>query len=211
MPDGTGANRDEIHRAMETLTPGELLKLKQFAVWRMRGLGRAACGRTWEDLLSEARLAILKGAANDGTGRRWKGSVDTVTQLSGAMRSISSHWKRDFDEQEPELESEISIANQEGSATSLLDRAVSHAPSQERDLVARQQWNLIEAHCRTDRTATQVLKGLSQGMASSEIMNVYTLTRWEYQQATGAIRRRARKLDYSWNTRRSAKGDNRDR
>jgi hypothetical protein len=211
MPDGTGANRDEIHRAMETLTPGELLKLKQFAVWRMRGLGRAACGRTWEDLLSEARLAILKGAANDGTGRRWKGSVDTVTQLSGAMRSISSHWKRDFDEQEPELESEISIANQEGSATSLLDRAVSHAPSQERDLVARQQWNLIEAHCRTDRTATQVLKGLSQGMASSEIMNVYTLTRWEYQQATCAIRRRARKLDYSWNTRRSAKGDNRDR
>jgi hypothetical protein len=211
MPDGTGASRDEIHRAMETLTPGELLKLKQFSAWRMRGLGRAACGRTWEDLLSEARLAILKGAANDGTGRRWKGSVDPVAQLSGTMRSISSHWKRDFDEHEPELESEISIANQKGTATSPLDRAVSHAPTQERDLVARQQWNLIVARCRHNRTATQVLEGLSQGMTSSEIMNVYTLTRWEYQQATGAIRRRARELDCSWNIRRAAKGDNRDR
>lgn len=211
MPDGTGANRDQIHRAMEALTPGELLKLKQFSAWRMRALGRAACGRTWEDLLNEARLAILKGAANDGTGRRWKGSIDLVTQLSGAMRSISSHWKRDFDEREPELESEISIANQGGSPTSPLDRAVSHAPSQERDLVARQQWNLIVARCRDNRTASQVLEGLSQGMTSSEIMDVYTLTRWEYQQATGAIRRRARKLDYSGNIRHSAKGDDRDR
>jgi hypothetical protein len=46
MPDATGANRREIHRAIEALTPGELLKLKHFAVFRMRGLGRAASGRT---------------------------------------------------------------------------------------------------------------------------------------------------------------------
>src|SRR5215831_3323769 len=114
MPDGTSANRDEIHWALEALTPGELLKLKQFSAWRMRALGRAACGRTWEDLLSEAKLAILKGAANNGRGRRWNESVDRVTQLTGAIRSISSHWKRDFDEQEPELESESSTADQEG-------------------------------------------------------------------------------------------------
>jgi len=59
MPDGMGANRDEIHRAIEALTPGELLKLKCFAVWRIRGLGRASCGRTWEDLFGEAKLATL--------------------------------------------------------------------------------------------------------------------------------------------------------
>ena len=195
MPDGTGANRDEIQRAIEALTAAELLRLKHFAAWRMRALGRAACGRTWEDLLSEAKLAILKGAANNGSGRRWKESLDLVTQLAGAMRSISSHWKRDFDEQEPELESEIPTACQEGNTTSPLDRAVSNAPSQERSLVARQQWNLIVARCRDDRTATHVLDGLSLGLTPSEIMNMFTLTRWEYQQATVRIRRRARDLN----------------
>jgi hypothetical protein len=163
----------------------------------MGGLGRAACGRTWEDLLSEAKLAILTGAANNGSGRRWKESVDLVTQLLGAMRSISSHWKRDFDEQEPALESEISTTSEEGNTASPLHSAASDAPSQERDLIARQQWNRIVTRCREDHTATQVLEGLSQGMTSSEIMNRYTLTRWEYQQATGRIRRRARDVDYS--------------
>ena len=62
MADGTAASRDEIGRALEALTPGQLLKMKHFAAWRMRGLGRAACGRIWEDLLSEAWPAILEGA-----------------------------------------------------------------------------------------------------------------------------------------------------
>jgi len=196
MPDGTGATRDEIHRAMEGLTVGELLKLKQFSAWRMRAVARAACGRTWEDLLGEAKLAILTGAASSGSGRRWKESLDLVTQLAGAMRSISSHWKRDFDEQEPELESEIPVHNEDGNGVSPIEGAVSRAPSQERDLVAREQWNnLIVTRCRDDLAATQVLEGLSQGMTSSEIMNRSTLTRWEYQQATGRIRRRARDLE----------------
>jgi len=194
MPDGTGATRDEIHRAMEALTAGELLKLKLFSAWRMRALGRAACGRTWEDLLSEAKLAILRGAANNGSGRRWKESVDLVTQLAGAMRSISSHWKRDFNEQEPELESEVAMHNEDGNAASAIDAAVSSAPSQERDLAARQQWNLIITRCRDDRTATLVLEGLSLGLTPSEIMNMSALTRWEYQQAAARIRRRARDL-----------------
>ena len=196
MPDGRGANRDEIHGAMEVLTPSELLKLKQFSAWRMRALGRAACGRTWEDLLSEAKLAILKGVANNGSGRRWKQGVDLVTQLAGAMRSISSHWKRDFDEQEPDLESEISTHHRDGNLTSPLDSADSHAPSQERGLAARQQWNLIVKRCRDDRAATQVLDGLSRELTPLEIINMFTLTRCEYLQATARIRRRARDLDY---------------
>jgi hypothetical protein len=49
---------------------------------------------------------MLEGASNNGRGRTWKKNVDLVTHLTGAMRSISSHWKRDFEEQEVELESE---------------------------------------------------------------------------------------------------------
>jgi hypothetical protein len=195
MPDGTGANRDQVHRAIEELTLGELLKLKHFAAWRMRGLGRAGCGRTWEDLLGEAKLSTLEGAANNASGRRWNGNVDLVTHLIGAVRSISSHWKRDFDEQEAEPESELPTRIEEGDAISPLDSAVSHAPSQEREVAARQQWNLIITRCHGDRPATQVLEGLSQGLTTSEVMHAYRLTRWEYQQATRRIRLRLRDID----------------
>jgi len=190
MPDGTAANRDEIDRAIDALTPGELLKLKHFSAWRIRGLGRASSGRTWEDLLGEARLAMLEGATNNGRGRLWRRNVDLVRHLTGAMRSISSHWKRDFDEQEADLESEILGATEERESTSPLDNAVSHFPSQERDVAARQQWNLILTRSRGDPAASQVLKGLSGGLTASEIMHAYGLKRWDYQQATLRIRRR---------------------
>lgn len=195
MPDGTVANRDEVNRAIEALTPGELLKLKHFAAYRTRGLGRAACGRTWEDLLGEAKLAILLGAANNGSGRHWKGNVNFGTHLIGAVRSISSHWKRDFDEHEAEFESEILTRDEEGDATSPLDNAVSYAPSQERQVAARQQWNLIAARCKDDRDATQVLEGVSVGLTASRIMHEYKLSKWKYQQAMKRIRLHGRDID----------------
>jgi hypothetical protein len=198
MPDGTGANRDEIHQAIEALTPGERLKLKHFAAWRMRGLGRAVGGRTWEDLLCEAKLAMLEGAANNGSGRRWKGNVDFVTHFIGAMRSISSHWKRDFDEREADLESEVLTRTEEGDVISPLDNAMSHAPSQERELAARQQWNLIVTRCCDDLAATQVIDGLSRGLTTTDVMRAYGLTIREYRQATKRIRHRGRDMDQAW-------------
>ena len=188
MPDGTGANRDEIDRVIAALTDGELLKLRHFAAFRVRGLGRASCGRTWEDLLGEAKLETLKGAANNGTERRWKRDVDLVTHLRGAMRSISSNWKRDFDEQEADLESELRTPIEEEGTGSALDNAASHGPSPERELAAREQWNLIVKRCQGDHAATQVLDGVSLELSASEIMHDYGLTKWEYQQAMKRIR-----------------------
>ena len=196
MPDGTGANRDEIDRVIAAFTDGDLLKLKHFAAFRVRGLGRASCGRTWEDLLGEAKLATLGGAGNNGTGRRWRGNVDLVTHLRGAMRSISSHWKRDFDEQEADLESELPKRTEEDDASSALDNAVSHRPSPERELAAREKWNLIVKRCQGDHAATQVLDGVSLELSASEIMHDYGLTKWEYQQAMKRIRRSSCDTDH---------------
>jgi hypothetical protein len=39
-----GATKDEVYRAIEGLTPGELLKLKHFVACGVRGLGRASRG-----------------------------------------------------------------------------------------------------------------------------------------------------------------------
>jgi len=184
---GTGATKDEVFAAIESLTPGELLKLKNFAAWRIRGLGRACCGRTWEDLLSDAKLSTLQGAVGHA-GRRWNRSVDLVTHLVGAMRSISNHWKRDFDEQEPVLESEIVTSSDEEDSTSRLNDAVSEGPSQEREVAAREEWDLIVMLCRDDPAATQVLQGFSRRMTATEIMRAYKLTKWEYHQASKRIR-----------------------
>ena len=153
----------------------------------MRGLGRACRGRTWEDLLSEAKLSTLEGAAGHA-GRCWNRSVDLVTHLAGAMRSISSHWKRDFDEREAVLESEILTCSDEEDSPSQLNDAVSGYPSQEREVGAREEWDLIVTLCHDDPAATQVLRGFSRGLAATEIMREYKLTRWEYQQALRRIR-----------------------
>ena len=195
MADGTAASRDEIGRALEALTPGQLLKLKHFAAWRMRGLGRAACGRIWEDLLGEAWLAILEGGSNNGCGRLWKRNVDLVTQLTGAMRSISSHWKRDFHEQEADLNSEIPTGAEEDCTTSPLDRAISQVPSQERDVTGRQLWSLLVRRCQGDPVGKRVLEGMSRELTASQMIQSFGLTRWEYQHATLRVRRRLRDLE----------------
>ena len=196
MPDRAGATKDEVYRAIEALTPGELLKLKHFAAWRVRGLARASCGRTWEDLLSEAVLSTLEGAVNNGGGRLWNRNVDLVTHLVGAMRSISSHWKRDFvEEEEVLLESELASRSGEEGWISPLDNAVSNDPSQDRDVAARQELGLIETRCHDDLSARRVLKGWLRGMTSSEIMQDFKLTKWEYQQAVKRIRLRLRERD----------------
>ena len=194
MPGGTGGTRDEVYRAIQALTPGELLKLKHFAAWRVRGLARASCGRTGEDLLSEANLSILEGVANNGSGRSWNKNVDLATLLCGAMRSISSHWKRDFvEDEEALLESELATRDGEEGWISPLDEAVSDDPCQERYVAAREEWDLIATLFRDDVAARKVLEGWSREMTPREVMKALDLTEWKYEQAVRRIRLRLRK------------------
>lgn len=195
MPDGSAANRDEIDRGLEALTRAELLKLKHFAAWRVRGLGRAASGRTWEDLLGEAELSLLQGAMNNGGGRLWTKKVDLMKLLEGAMRSISSHWKRDFDEQEADFESEIPKCAEKDGPSFPLDNAASSVPSQEREVGARQHLTLLLTRCQNDPVAIKVLEGLSIGLIAAEVVRAYRLTQSEYRQASSRIRRRVREFE----------------
>jgi len=188
MPDGTGATGEEVNRAIEALTRSDLLRLKHYAVWRFRGLGRAGCGRTWEDLLSEAKLSTLKGAANNGSGRRWNQNVNLVTHLLGAMHSISSHWKRDFDEQEADLETEIVARNAEGDWVSPLDYVASNDPSQERCLSGREALDKLSRQFPADSAAGRVVAGWNRDLTASAIMQSFKLTKSEYKRAVNQIR-----------------------
>jgi hypothetical protein len=115
--------RIEVDRAMEALTPSERLRLQRFADLKVWGLGRAARGRTGEDLLSEAQLRTLIGAGATREGRHWNKHVDFVWHLTGAMRSIASCWKRQFKKEY--LMSETLIHDAEGQEHSPLDNLAS--------------------------------------------------------------------------------------
>jgi hypothetical protein len=106
----TAATPVEINQAINTLRPAELLRLKKYAQFRIKGLGRASQGRNAEDLLYEALNATLGG------NRQWNTSVSFPVHLRGAMRSISSHWKERFDDAEALLEAEVISTTSAGEA-----------------------------------------------------------------------------------------------
>jgi CheY-like chemotaxis protein len=181
--------RIEVDRAMEALTPSELLRLQRFADYRIQGLGRAARGRTGEDLLNEAQLRTLIGAGATRDGRHWNKHVDFVWHLTGAMRSISSCWKRQFKEQEPCLISETLIHDAEGQEHSPLDNKASGHASADQLLIEKDEEDRVRAMFKGDPNATQVLQGLLDGFKKNEIMSKYGLCEKQYADAVKRIRK----------------------
>ena len=180
--------RIEVERAIEALTSSELLRLQQFADYRVRGLGRAARGRTGEDLLSEAQFRTLMGAGATREGRRWNKHVDFVWHLTGAMRSISSGWKRQFTEKEAYLISELSIQDAEGQEHSPLDKLVSEQAAADQLLIEKDNEDRVLTIFKDDPEATQVLQGLLDGLKKNEIMSKYGLGEKQYAAAVKRIR-----------------------
>jgi len=69
---------ETVARALATLTPSDLVRLKRLAQLRARLLP----GLEWDELLNEALLRALDGS------RRWPEGVPLLTFLAGIMRSL---------------------------------------------------------------------------------------------------------------------------
>jgi hypothetical protein len=174
------ATRDEIDEAIEALTPGQLLRLKKYAAWRVRGLGRASLGRDGDVLLQDALTSTIAGSEGSGEGRRWNKKVDFVKHLTEAMRSISGHWRMQFDEDEPHLESEVIEVNAEGEEYSPLEQVASDDPAVDRSLLAKEVVRQIFDLFQGDDEAILVLQGWVEGMSGPEIMGIgFTKQRYE--------------------------------
>ncbi len=173
--------RIEVDRAIEALTSSELLQLQLFAYVRVRGLGRAARGRTWEDLLGEARLRTLIGT------RHWNKDVDFVMHLKGAMQSISNSWKRQFKEKEAHLISELPVHNAEGQEHSPLDDVASGHAGADQLLIEKDEEDRVLTILKDDPEATEVLQGLLDGLRKNEIMPIYGLDEKKYAAAVKRI------------------------
>jgi CheY-like chemotaxis protein len=165
----------EVDRAIEALTSSDLLRLQKFANLLVRGLGRAARGRTEEDLLGEAKLRTLIGAEDTRKGRHWNKDVDFVRHLAEAMRSISNCWKRQFEaavrrkETEAYLIPALPMHDAEGQEHSPLDNVASGRAAPDQLLIEKDEEDRVLTIFTDDPEATQVLLGLLHGLKKNEI------------------------------------------
>ena len=178
--------RIEIDRAIKTLTSSELLRLQRFAKFRIRGLGRAASGRDCEDLLGEALHRTLMGTRDTQKGRHWNRKVPFVQHLAGTMSSIASLWKRQFKEKNTFLISELSVHDPEGKEYSLFDDVPSVCVAADERLIKRSEQDRVFTLLQDSPDASQVFRGLADGLSKSETISRYGLDEKRY---TAAIRR----------------------
>jgi hypothetical protein len=178
--------RIKIDREIEELTKADLLRLRGFADFRVRCLGRAACGMTGSDLLGEALRSTLEGTRRNGEGRRWNNDVDFVTHLMGAMRSIASSWRRRFDD--VFLESEVLLCDIEGRKASPFDNVPSNEPTADQWLIQTEEEKRITGLFANDPAAILVLRGIFDGTKKGEIMQKYGLIEKQYTSAVKRIR-----------------------
>jgi len=182
----------EVVRAVRALTIADQLKLQQVAKLWVRGIGRAASGRDWQDLFQEAVFRTLLGAADAKKGRHWNKKVDLVRHLAEAMRSIANSWKRQFVQEENTfLSSELQTCDSEGEEYSPLDNMVSAQVLAEDRLIESAEEDRILAALRDDTDASRVLQGCMDGLSKSEILLKYGLDEKRY---VATVRRMRLKL-----------------
>lgn len=187
VPQERAATPDEVRAALDALGEADLVRLEKYARYRIRGLGRKAGGRDHDDLLGEAIQDTL-----DTEKRKWNKDVSLVRHLIGAMRSISSHWREQFDANEPLLESELLRTTDEGEVLSPLDLVGSGAPGAERMLAAKEEVERIEKTVADDTVVSDILGGLRAEMSPSEIREALGLSVTEYETAMKRFRRQVR-------------------
>jgi hypothetical protein len=185
------ATRDEIVLAIEALTTSQQRRLEKFSKYKILGLGRKGRAHDYKELQQEAFTSTLLGIESEKDGRRWyKKRVDFVGHLLGAMRSIASHWAEAFDEDEPLLDSEMTIENEDGEISSPMARAQSTAPDQERTFLAKEKLAEILHLFQDDDEAVLVLEGIREGWTGPEIMGGLGLSKDKFEAAMKRIRYR---------------------
>jgi hypothetical protein len=182
--DGLAATPDEVRSAVETLTKPQLAKLSLYARARITALWRRAEGRDQDDLLQEALAATLCGK------RHWyKGRVDFVGHLIGAMRSIASAWAEKCDQGAPYLESELSTTNEQGEPVNPVSNVSDSTPTVERALDAQHELVTIQALFKNDSNVILVMEGLRDGMTGPEMQAQLGLSEKDYNAALKRMRR----------------------
>jgi hypothetical protein len=180
----------EIAAAVESLSAVDKYRLKRFAKFRIRGLGRAAMRRDFKVLLQDAITSTLVGAEGGERGRRWeKDRVTFTDHLFGAMRSISSHWLEIYERQEGDterLDCEMAVEDEDGRVTSPVESAVDPSSDPFRALAAKEVLQALDKDFEGDEDAQLVLMARMDGLTVPEMIAQLGLTK---ERANAALQR----------------------
>jgi hypothetical protein len=182
----------EVVAAIESLSAEEYYRLKRFARYRIRGLGRAAVDQTYTSLLHEAVASTLEGAEGGTVGRKWaKNRVPFVNHLFGAMRSISSHWKEAYERrgmESEQLDCELTSEDDSGNLLRPVEQAIDSGADTSRSYAAKELLDALEKHFTGDEDVLFVIEARKEGMTAPEIVAEFGLT----QKKVNAIMQRIR-------------------
>lgn len=187
VPEDSAATPEEVRAAVEALSEADLLRLEKFARYRVKSLGRMALGRDHNDLLGDAIADTL-----DPTKRHWNKAVTFSRHLLGAMLSISSHWREQFDPDEARLESDLARPAEGRASLSPLDLVSSDEPGADRIVGARRQIEDLEKAVADDKVVHDILGGMRAGMSPNDIREALGLSTAKYETAMKRFRRHVR-------------------
>jgi hypothetical protein len=158
--------------AIEALSDAQLLRIKYFAKWQVRFLGRKARQRDFEDLISEALLCTLKGTL------MWDGNSTFENHLVWAIRHTSLAWSQ--------ADSKADDMNE------YLRRTALHAKASRPDTVveAREMLSVLCDLFSDDLPCQTIIALLSQGYTLSEIQRALAISQVELKAFLGHIRRK---------------------
>jgi hypothetical protein len=201
-PAARPATPEEILRAVDALSDADNERLDQYAINRIHRIGRAASGRTHEDLLHDAVVRLMDGP------RHWypDDGVSFLVCLLGVIRSLSSAWAghRKRNSESPEyagLESELAVIGEEGKRVSPLEVVKSASPNFEESAIEAAEMSeskvladAIMADFADDEPATYVLMGFEDGLDGPTIRATLNMTEPQFRTVTRRIQRRAKKI-----------------
>jgi hypothetical protein len=168
------ATTADVMAAVESLSAEQYHRLKKFARYRIRGLGRAAMGANYISLLDEAVASTLEGADGRNKGRKWaKDRVPFVDHLFGAMRSISSHWKEAYERrglEAEQLDCELMREDESGNPIRPIEHVADPAADPYRSCAAKDLLDALDKHFAGDEDALIVIEGRIDGMTVPEMV-----------------------------------------
>jgi DNA-directed RNA polymerase specialized sigma24 family protein len=181
IPEERAATPEEVHAAIEALTPADWYRLRKFANYYIFLLGEKAGDRRADDLLSEAFTRFLERT------RKWdKTKVDFMGLLFGAIESISDNWnrKKSTPTESPILASSLIVEDEDG---------MSSDPAETFPSVSLSAAQEIDALFADDSEVQMLLEASRDGYDPPGVRELWGFTQKHYNAIVVRMRRNIEK------------------
>jgi hypothetical protein len=190
IPEERAATAEEVHAAIEALTPTDWYRLRKFADYYIFLLGEKAGDRRADDLLNEAFTRFIERT------RKWdKTKVDFMGLMFGAIESISDSWsrKKTTPTESPVLASSLIVEDEDGVPSDPAEAFEAISVSAAQMLVYKQTLEKIDALFADDPEVQMVLEAFREGYDPPGIRELWGFTQKQYNAIVVRMRRNIQK------------------